>query len=187
MTDADYIKGFRDNDDRVIGQFYKKSRQAFFAYFKKAYSKDEAYLTELFQDSCVELWRNVQNGRLTVQGLTCALETYLFSIGRHLMMSRDRKTGKCTEYQETIDGKDQPENDQEETSSSKEELFDFVVRMVNSMKAPCRKLLGAQYWDRLSGEEIAKKLGYNSTDSVKSQKFKCMRKLREMVVKFKKL
>lgn len=186
MTDADYIKGFRDNDDRVIGQFYKKSRQAFFAYFKKAFSKDEAYLTELFQDSCVELWRNVQSGRLTVQGLTCALETYLFSIGRHLMMSRDRKAGKCAEYQEFIEGKDLLENDQEEASSRKE-LLDFVVSMVDSLKAPCNKLLIAQYWDRLSGEEIAKKLGYNNADSVKSQKFKCMRKLRAMVVKFKKL
>ncbi len=186
MTDADYIKGFRDNDDRVIGQFYKKSRQVFFAYFKKAYSKDEAYITELFQDSCIELWRNVQNGRLTVQGLTCALETYLFSIGRHLMMSRDRKASKCTEYQESIEGKDMSANDQEE-ASSRSELLDFVVRMVNSMKSPCRKLLGAQYWDRLSGAEIAKKLGYNSADSVKAQKFKCMRKLREMVEKFKKL
>ena len=77
-------------------------------------------------------------------------------------------------------------NDQEE-ASSRSELLDFVVRMVNSMKSPCRKLLGAQYWDRLSGAEIAKKLGYSSVDSVKAQKFKCMRKLREMVEKFKKL
>ncbi len=44
MTDADYIKGFRDNDYRVIGQFYKKHRQAFFAFFKRTYSKDEAYI-----------------------------------------------------------------------------------------------------------------------------------------------
>ncbi len=55
------------------------------------------------------------------------------------------------------------------------------------MKAPCDKLLIAQYWHRLSGAEIAKRLGYNSADSVKSQKFKCIQKLKALVDKFKKL
>lgn len=55
------------------------------------------------------------------------------------------------------------------------------------MKAPCNKLLIAQYWYRLPGAKIAKKLGYRSVDSVKSQKFKCIRKLRALVDKFKKL
>lgn len=50
-----------------------------------------------------------------------------------------------------------------------------------------QQLLIAQYWYRLPGAEIAKKLGYGSVDSVKSQKFKCIRKLRALVDKFKKL
>ena len=186
MTDADYIRGFRDNNDRVIGQFYRKHRQAFFAFFKRAYSKDDAYIAELFQDSCVKLWRNVQDGRLTEQGLESTLATYLFSIGKYTMMSRDRKAGKCTDYQEPIDSLDLPEEDSEETSPDRE-LLDFVCRMVSTLKAPCDKLLVAQYWYRLSGAEIAKRLGYNSADSVKSQKFKCIRKLRALVDKFKKL
>ncbi len=73
MTDADYIRGFRDNDDRVIGLFYKKHRQAFFAFFKRTYSKDDAYIAELFQDSCIKLWRNVQDGKLTEQMLESTL------------------------------------------------------------------------------------------------------------------
>lgn len=59
--------------------------------------------------------------------------------------------------------------------------------MVSTLKAPCDELLIAQYWYRLSGTEIAKRLGYNSADSVKSQKFKCIRKLRTMIAKFKNL
>ena len=82
MTDADYIRGFRDNDDRVIARFYSKHRQAFFAFFKRAYSKDDAYIAELFQDSCVKLWQNVRDGKLSEQGLESTLATYLFSIGK---------------------------------------------------------------------------------------------------------
>lgn len=186
MTDADYIRGFRDNDDRVIGQFYKKHRQAFFAFFKRTYSKDDAYIAELFQDSCIKLWRNVQDGKLTEQMLESTLATYLFSIGKYTMMSKDRKTGKRYEYQDAAGGADLPEEDLEGTLHRRE-LLDFVCRMVSTLKAPCDELLIAQYWYRLSGTEIAKRLGYNSADSVKFQKFKCIRKLRTMIAKFKNL
>ena len=186
MTDADYIRGFRDNDDRVIEQFYKKHRQAFFAFFKRTYSKDDAYIAELFQDSCIKLWQNVQDGKLTEQMLESTLATYLFSIGKYTMMSKDRKAGKHYEYQGSTDGVDLPGEEPEE-NSHRRELLDFVCRMVSTLKAPCDELLIAQYWYRLSGTEIAKRLGYNSADSVKSQKFKCIRKLKTIIAKFKNL
>lgn len=184
MTDADYIRGFRDNDDRVIGLFYKKHRQAFFAFFKRTYSKDDAYIAELFQDSCIKLWRNVQDGKLSEQRLESTLATYLFSIGKYTMMAKDRAAGKY--IQEPVEGVDIPEESIGEPSA-REELFGFVCRMVSSLKSPCDELLKAQYWYRLSGAEIAKRLGYSSADSVKSQKFKCILKLRTMIGKFKNL
>lgn len=184
MTDADYIRGFRDNDDRVIARFYSKHRQAFFAFFKRAYSKDEAYIAELFQDSCVKLWQNVRDGKLSEQRLESKLATYLFSIGKYTMMAKDRAAGKY--IQESVEGVDIPEESIVEPSAC-EELFGFVCRMVSSLKSPCDELLKAQYWYRLSGAEIAKRLGYSSADSVKSQKFKCIRKLRTMIGKFKNL
>ena len=184
MTDADYIRGFRNNDDRVIARFYAKHRQAFFAFFKRAYSKDDAYIAELFQDSCVKLWQNVRDGKLTEQRLESTLSTYLFSIGKYTMMAKDRAAGKY--IQEPVEGVDIPEEGIGE-SSAREELFGFVCRMVSSLKSPCDKLLKAHYWYKLSGAEIAKELGYSSADSVKSQKFKCIRKLRTMIGKFKNL
>ena len=184
MTDADYIRGFRDNDDRVIARFYAKHRQAFFAFFKHANSKDDAYIAELFQDSCVKLWQNVRDGKLSEQRLESTLATYLFSIGKYTMMAKDRAAGKY--IQESVEGVDIPEDSIGEPSA-REELFGFVCRMVSSLKSPCDKLLKAHYWYKLSGTEIAKELGYHSADSVKSQKFKCIRKLRTMIGKFKNL
>ena len=66
-------------------------------------------------------------------------------------------------------------------------LEDFVFRMVSEMKPPCDKLLKAQYWDKLSGAEIAEKYGYSGPDSVKTQKSKCIKKLRPLIEKFIKL
>ena len=49
------------------------------------------------------------------------------------------------------------------------------------MKSPCAELLRAFYWDRLSGLEIAVKFGYSGPDSVKTQKHKCMGKLKQLI------
>lgn len=185
MTDVEYIRGFRNNDERVISAFYKTIRPAFFAYFRTHFSKDDAYILDLFQDTCIVLWKNIQHGKLTEAGLRSALSTYFLSIGKYTMMAKDRK------YKEIIDDEELGKlaflEDDAQELQKRIELEDFVYRMVSEMKPPCDKLLKAQYWDKLSGAEIAEKYGYNGPDSVKTQKSKCIKKLRPLIEKYMKL
>ncbi len=185
MTDVEYIRGFRSNDERTIAAFYKTIRPAFLAYFRTHFSKDDTYILDLFQDSCIVLWKNIQHGKLTEEGLKSALSTYFLSIGKYTMMAKDRK------YKEIIDddelGKLAFLEDDAQELQKRIELEDFVYRMVSEMKPPCDKLLKAQYWDKLSGAEIAEKYGYSGPDSVKTQKSKCIKKLRPLIEKFIKL
>lgn len=185
MTDVEFIQGFRENNERVISAFYKSIRPSFFAYFRSHFSKDEAYILDIFQDACIVLWNNINHGKLTEDGLRSALSTYFLSIGKYTMMAKDRK------YKEIIDDEELSrlpfiEDDAEELKK-RVELEDFVYRMVSEMKPPCDKLLKAQYWDKLSGVEIAEKYGYSGPDSVKTQKSKCIKKLRPLIEKFMKL
>ena len=64
------------------------------------------------------------------------------------------------------------------------EREDFVERMVGEMKPPCSDLLKAFYWDKLSGTEIAEKQNFSNADSVKAQKYKCMKKLKPLLESF---
>lgn len=185
MTDAEFIRGFRDNDDRVISSFYELHRTPFFSFFRSHYSKEDAYIIDLFQDSCIVLWKNIKHGKLTEDSLTSALSTYFLSIGKYTMMAKDRK------FKEIIDDDELAKfsfiEDDEEDLRKRIELEDFIFRMVNDMKSPCDKLLKAQYWDKLSGTEIAAQYGYSGADSVKTQKSKCIKKLRVLIEKFIKL
>ena len=182
MTDVEYIRGFLKNDERVIAAFYKSIRPSFFAYFRTHYSKDDAYILDIFQDSCIALWKNIHHGKLTEDGLRSTISTYFLSIGKYTMMAKDRK------YKEIVDDEELTRlaflEDNAEELQKRVELEDFVYRMVSEMKPPCDKLLKAQYWDKLSGAEIAEKYGYSSSDSVKTQKSKCIKKLRPLIEKF---
>lgn len=185
MTDVEYIRGFRGNDEKVIVAFYKSVRPSFFAYFRTHFSKDESYILDIFQDACIVLWNNINHGKLTEDGMRSTLSTYFLSIGKYTMMAKDRK------YKEIIDDEELSrlsfiEDDAEELKK-RLELEDFVYRMVSEMKPPCDKLLKAQYWDKLSGAEIGEKYGYSGPDSVKAQKSKCIKKLKPLIEKFIKL
>ena len=131
MTDVEYIRGFRSNDERTIAAFYKTIRPAFFAYFRTHFSKDDTYILDLFQDSCIVLWKNIQHGKLTEEGLKSALSTYFLSIGKYTMMAKDRK------YKEIIDddelGKLAFLEDDAQELQKRIELEDFVYRMVSEM------------------------------------------------------
>ncbi len=182
MTDVEYIHGFKNNDERIIAEFYKSTRASFFAYFRTHFSKDDVFIRDVFQDACIVLWNNINHGKLTEAGLTSKLSTYFLSVGKYTMMAKDRK------YKEIVDdaelSKLQFIEDDAEELRKRVELEDFVFRMVSEMRPPCNKLLKAQYWDKLSGNEIAKKYGYSGADSVKTQKSKCIKKLRPLIEKF---
>lgn len=183
MTDVEYIRGFKNNDETVISSFYKCAHNPFFTFFRTRFSKDDKYIRDLFQDSCIVLWKNIRHGKLTEEGLKSALSTYFLSIGKYTMMAKDRK------FKEIVDDNELAKlsfiEDDPEELQKRVELENFVYRMVSEMKPPCDKLLKAQYWDKLSGAEIAEKYGYSGADSVKTQKLKCIKKLRPLIEKFR--
>ena len=77
--------------------------------------------------------------------------------------------------------------DGEESERRHLELEAFVDRVVAQLKPPCDKILRLFYWDRMSGAEIARVMNYSNADSVKTQKNKCMNKLKPLVDRFRRL
>ena len=79
------------------------------------------------------------------------------------------------------------EAENEDAERKNEEMKDFVERAVAELTPPCDELLRRFYWDRLSGVEIAQAMNYSNADSVKTQKNKCMKKLKPIVEQFRRL
>ena len=184
MKDTDYIAGFRCNNEAVISSFYNEFKGRCVAYFQTHYGKSDDYLIDLFQDCCLILWQNIRDGKLREDNLTSSLSTYLLSIGKYTLMARDRKYKEILD-DEAISRLRFVETDEEELKN-RIEREEFISRIVAEMKSPCAELLRAFYWDRLSGQQIALKLGYSSPDSVKTQKHKCMGKLKALIGKYPK-
>jgi RNA polymerase sigma-70 factor (ECF subfamily) len=182
MKDCDIINGFLRNDQKVISDFYEEFKFRFCTFFRARFAKDEAYVNDLYQDTCAVFWNNIQTGKLTTANLNSSISTYLISVGKYTLMAKDRK------YKEIVNDDvliklNFVEDDAEELKA-KIEREDFVERMVSEMKPPCSDLLKAFYWDKLSGDKIAQKLNFSNAESVKSQKYKCMKKIKPLLTAY---
>lgn len=57
-------------------------------------------------------------------------------------------------------------------------LLEEMRRLVEDMAEPCKTILWAYYWDGKSMKEIAATMNYNNANVAKTQKHKCMTKVK---------
>ena len=184
MSDCEYIEAFRSGNQRIITTFYKVYRQEFLRNISTYYHiHNDELLSDVFQETVLRLWKNIQSGKLTEKTLTTPLAGYLYSIGKLVTLEFCRKEGINTHRNvdefdtiiKTIDA------DSWFGKVSDQEIA--IREMVYAMKEPCAPLLLMFYWDELSWDAIAKQLHYKDANSAKAQKYKCMQKLKSRFLK----
>lgn len=143
-------------------------------------SQDEA--VDIYQESFLALYRNVAQRKLTQ--LTCSLKTYLFRIGRNLLLKqcRQKKGEYLTRSADLpIDATEEPENPE---WMRKQEIAN---RVIASLEEPCHTVLTLYYWHRKSMKEIADALQYKNDQVAKNKKGSCLKKLKIVLLEhFKK-
>jgi len=129
---------------------------------------DEA--RDIYQQVIIILYENVVSGRLT--NLTSSLKTYLFSIGKNKFLEEKRK-GHSFPLVEL------PDN---EKKMDWDERLGQLEQCLSQLGEPCRSLLIQFYYHKSSMEQLSLKFGYKNVQSAKNQKYKCLERLRKMVL-----
>jgi len=70
-------------DSSALSELFTDFRGLFEKYFMKHHPKSKEIIPDLFQDSIMELWSQIINGKLTKEKLKVSLATYLISIGQN--------------------------------------------------------------------------------------------------------
>ena len=147
---------------------------------KNGGSADDA--ADLFQEAMVVLFGKVQNPEFT---LTCAIGTYLFAISKNLWYKKLQKNQKeptrlfdSTEGEN--DGLGQTYEDDINVHRERETHFEQLDTALEQIGEPCRSLLKAYYHKDKSMQEIAADFGYTNPENAKTQKYKCLTRLRKL-------
>ena len=181
LPDLEMLQRIKEDDPKVVTQLYKQYHDEFIRFVRKGYpgfgidSAEDAY-SECFQ----ALYRNIKVGKLVT--LKCSLKSYLFQIGKYKVIdeiNRKSRAGKNALIQylpsdEMLDLDYFEENDKQ---TKKTRLLDEAVALLTE---PCKTLLILFWYKEKSDKEIVESTDYNSTDTVKNQRSRCMKTLKKV-------
>jgi RNA polymerase sigma factor (sigma-70 family) len=111
------------------------------------------------------------------------VKTFLYSVARRLWLKRlsekNRYVGKITDYEDFTDFSEAETEDVDES----EKKFKQMEQALTQIGEPCQTILRDFYINKYSMQEIAEKMGYTGTDNAKTQKYKCLQRLKKLFFK----
>lgn len=160
-----------------------KERTKALCYLYRVYSLDDDSANDVFQESSLALYKNLQDGKLV--DLKSTLSTYFLQIcinQARKELSKKRKTIPLNDI--TLKQKDEYcDNKIDELLGFGEESItneqkNMMREIVQNLPKPCDDILWYFYGDNLDMQTIADILDYKNADTVKSTKSRCMSKLK---------
>lgn len=180
MDNNTILLRLKNDDPRIITELYKKYKDVFTNTLRKKYSWLSINdIEDFYSESYNALYRNVKNGRL--KKLECSFQTYIIQIGIHKVIDKIRKDKKkvnkeIIEYlpSEELLSLDFFEKD-DLTIVKNRLIAEIIERLTN----PCKLLLNLFWYGGKRDKEIVELTDYTSTATVKNQRSRCMKKLKE--------
>lgn len=166
------------SDKKVLEEVKSGKEEAMLYLYKNHYTMvrnfvlknngTESEVEDIMQETIVAAWRNIIKEDFT---LTSKLSTYIMSIAKNQWFKSLRKKKRFSYVDETSK---EPQN---EDNSFDHIDLNIVTDYVQNLDETCKKLLSYFYFDQFDNKTIAEKMGFANTDTVKSKKYQCFKKL----------
>ena len=168
MKDKEIFERICSGDEKTLEYLYKKYyRMMTKMVISNSGSEQEA--KDIYQDALVVFWQKAVSGNLV---LTSKISTYIYSICQNLWRKElDRKKRLTNEEKDSI----------EYAEHDKKERAKIINECIHQLGDTCKKILMYYYFDGLSMQDIADQLGFANTNTAKTKKYKCKKKLDELV------
>jgi RNA polymerase sigma factor (sigma-70 family) len=141
----------------------------------------ESDAADVFQEAMVILYEKAQNDSFR---LTCKIGTYLFAVCKYLWYKKLEKAHKAPGFLPdnagSDEGKDWAYEDDVKAHKEREAHYEQLSVALDQLGEPCRSLIKAFYHQDKSMQEIAAEFGYTNPDNAKTQKYKCLNRLRKI-------
>ena len=168
MNEKEIFERICKGDEKSLEFLYKKYyRMMTKLVITNSGTEEEA--RDIYQEALIVFWQKATSGNLV---LTSKISTYIYSICQNLWRKElDRKKRLTNEE------KDSPVALDTETAERER----IIAQCIDQLGDTCKKVLTYYYFDELSMQDIADKMGFANTDTAKTKKYKCKKKLDELV------
>ena len=168
MTEQELFARICQGDEEALEIVYQKNYRMMVRLVTSNNGTEEE-AKDVYQEAVVVFWQKANSGNLV---LTSKMSTYIYSICLNLWRKElDRKKRFSNEEK---DAKEYQQQDRDERAR-------IIQESISQLDETCRKVLSYYYFDGMSMKEIAEKIGFANTDTAKTKKYKCKKKLDELI------
>lgn len=170
-SDQKVIEEIRNGNEEMLVYVYKQNYTPVRNFILRN-NGEEDDIDDILQEGVIALWQNVMKEEFH---LSAKLTTYLLAIVKNLWFKQLKKKNRLVRIDETGSEREKVEGNSVNVLSSID--LTAIHEIMAEMDETCRKLLSYFYFDGYSNKVIATKLGFANTDTVKSKKYQCFKKL----------
>jgi RNA polymerase sigma factor (sigma-70 family) len=168
MKEEDILLRIKVGDERVIDYLYTKNyRMMVNLILKNNGTEDEA--KDIYQEALIVFWQKAKSPDFV---LSSKISTYLYSVCINLwrkeLMRKARLQNDMVEKGEV-------------GNEDRDERAKIINECIDQLGDTCKKVLMYYYFDNLSMNDIAEKLGFANADTAKTRKYKCKQELDKLV------
>jgi RNA polymerase sigma factor (sigma-70 family) len=136
---------------------------------------------DVFQEAMLILFQKAQQEDFR---LSCRIGTYLVAVAKFIwykkLQLQQRQPDFLLPGAGEEEGPDHAYEDDLKVQEEREAHFDQLGIAMEELGEPCRSLLRAFYHEDKSMQEIALQFGYTNPDNAKTQKYKCLTRLKKL-------
>lgn len=178
MTKNNLLEEIKSGNEKVFANLYHEHRGAFLSYARTLCQLEQAALLEIYQDTMVVFYENVVSGR--IRSFESSVRTYLLSIGKYKIYEQARAEKKMVRLDDTyLHIADEEQGNETVT----DELTVGYKKAFAQLGNRCQRILELFYLQGKNIRQIVQEENYENENTVKAQKSRCLKQLRELVKK----
>lgn len=176
-TDTELLEGLAAGNRGAVAAIYKLYHTVLTKWILSRGGL-EADAEDVFQEALVVLYEKAKSPEFC---LTCKLSTYLFAVSKRLWYKKAERAANYFSLNDEEDDKQPGAYDEDlQIHLEKEAQFDQLTKAMDQLGEPCSSLLKAFYEEKKNMQEIAETFRYTNAENAKTQKYKCLTRLRKL-------
>lgn len=174
-TDREVVLGVLNNSEEALNKLYTGYFPMILQFILNN-NGDEDDAKDVYQEGIIVLYNKIKSGDFE---LSSKLKTYIYSVCRRIWLKKlaqqSKKTNNISDFEDVIAIEEDVEQHEE-----KDKQFDKMQEALFHLGEPCKTIIQDFYINNLSMQEICEKFGYTNTDNAKTQKYKCLQRLKKL-------
>lgn len=131
---------------------------------------------DVYQEAIIVLYNKIRSGNFE---LSAKLKTYIYSVCRRIWLKKlnqsYNKSNNIADFEEVLSV-----DEDMEQHELKDQQFEKMKSALELLGEPCKTIIEDFYMHNQSMQDICEKFGYTNTDNAKTQKYKCLQRLKKL-------